>query len=181
MNTVVEHIQARLSNPNCTSETLPEELILNLIRCGASANDHGRLRPWKFLVFRGEGRGLLEQAYSAHDLSEGHQIPSDKALKGPYRAPVVICVVCQPKPGRIPVRDQLMSAAAACQLITLAADDLSLAAFWRTGKYADSHVVKKTLGLDISDEITGFIYLGYPSRTIENPRSLNQIDVKFYD
>jgi len=53
--------------------------------------------------------------------------------------------------------------AAAVQNMLLTAEEMGLAAMWRTGDGAYDPQVKQWLGLAPEDHIVAFVYLGFPS------------------
>ncbi len=128
------------------------------------APDHGRLRPWRFVVVPEEKRerfGELmadclrrEDATASADMLQRER---DKAL----RAPVIVVVAAHINRGH-KIRDveQLVSAAAAAENIMLAANARGFGAMWKTGAPAYDATVKQALGLDTNDDIVGFIYVG---------------------
>ena len=51
--------------PAFLAEPAPEgERLERILAAGASAPDHGRLRPWRFLVIRGEARHRLGEVFA---------------------------------------------------------------------------------------------------------------------
>lgn len=128
------------------------------------APDHGRLRPWQFVVIDQDRRGAFGEVMAESlkrrepDAStDALQRERDKAL----RAPCIVVVAAKVKRGhKIPEVEQIASAAAAAQTIILAAPALGYGAVWKTGAPAYDAGVKTALGLDATDEIVGFLYLG---------------------
>jgi nitroreductase len=128
------------------------------------APDHGRLRPWHFVVI-GEGQraafgALMAEALRRRDPSASDaecQRERDKA----FRAPVIVAVAAKVQKGhKIPEIEQIASASAAAQTIMLAAPALGYGAVWKTGAPAYDPTVKTALGLSEDDDIIGFLYIG---------------------
>lgn len=144
----------------------PDEAALaRILEAGAAAPDHGMLRPWRFLVVRGEGRAALGELFAAAARRAAPGISAaevEKQRAGPARAPVVVVVAArvQPAHAKIPPLEQVASAAAAAQNMLLAAHALGFAAKWSSGKPARDAGVKAGLGLAAEDEILGFLLLG---------------------
>jgi nitroreductase len=135
-----------------------------LLECASRAPDHGRLRPWRFIVIRGAARERLgelmadqlrrkQPAASAEALQRERQ----KALRAPLI--IVVAAVCNAT-ARIPPIEQILAAGAAAQNMMLAAPALGFGAMWKTGDPAYDDTVKVTLGLEAGDAIVGFLYLG---------------------
>lgn len=177
------HIESRRSSPALCDPGPCESEVRALLNAAMCANDHGKLRPWEFRVYSGPSREVLSVAYAAHELSTGDGDNDVKrAIKLPMRAPTIVCVSTLFKEGKIPLRDQELSAAACCQLMTLSAHTLGYGSIWRTGKYAQSDIVKRHLGIRESDRIIGFIYIGTSVHKKERAAERdNQDRVFFYD
>jgi nitroreductase len=147
------------------TEPAPDQGALELILASAArAPDHGRLRPWRFVIVRAAARErfgalLAEHVRATHPgtPAESLQRERQKAL----RAPMIIVVAAHYTPGvKIPPVEQLLAAGAAAHAMMLAADALGFGAMWKTGGPAYDPTVKRALGLDAEDAIVGFMYLG---------------------
>jgi len=141
----------------------PEHVAIAL-QAAVRAPDHGRLRPWRFMLIQGDQRMKFGDLLAASakrripGLSDGDlQRERGKAL----RAPLVILVACRIVPGtKVPAIEQLMAAGAAAQNILLALHAQGYVAAWKTGEAAYDTEVKRSLGLAADDHIVGFIYAG---------------------
>ena len=129
------------------------------------APDHGRLRPWRFVLVRGDARARLGEALAAH-LKRTHPQMGEESLQRErqkaFRAPLVVVVAarCNPAMRKVPVIEQTLSAGAAAHAMMLAAFALGFNAMWKTGDAAYDADVKVALGLEASDAIAGFLYFG---------------------
>jgi nitroreductase len=138
--------------------------IEQILAAGLRAADHGRLRPWRFLVVRGEARHrfgeLLADGLKSRNPEAGAELLEAERNKA-LRAPVIVIVmaVVQDHPS-IPAIEQIVSAGAAAQNMLVAAHALGLGGFWRTGAAAYDPVFKKALGASEKDVIVGVLYLG---------------------
>jgi nitroreductase len=143
----------------------PDEAALDLILASAAAApDHGRLRPWRFIVIQGEALGRFGDLLADY-LRRTHPGSSEETLQRErqkaFRAPMILVVAATSTPGiKIPVVEQLLSAGAAAQNVMLAAHALGFNSMWKTGGPAYDEQVKAALGLAAKDEIVGFMYLG---------------------
>ena len=147
------------------TEPAPDDGALELLlECAARAPDHGRLRPWRFIVIRGAARERLG-ALMAEQLRRKQPSASDEALQRErqkaLRAPLIIVVaaVCIAT-AKVPAIEQVLAAGAAAQNMMLAAMALGFGAMWKTGDAAYDETVKVALGLEARDAIVGFLYLG---------------------
>lgn len=155
----------RLTEPAPTDDELTA-----MLRAAAAAPDHGELRPWRFVVLRGEGKeafgSVLAEAYLRRvHATGGEPVPAKLAKERTKlgRAPVVV-VVCavHVHDDKIPWADQVGSANAAAQNLLLAATALGFGSMWRTGDPVFDPHVKRALGLTEHDAAVGFVYLGTP-------------------
>jgi nitroreductase len=146
-------------------DTAPtKEHLATVLQAAVRAPDHGRLRPWRFMLIEGDQRRQFGEMLAASarrrvpGLSEGDlQRERDKAL----RAPLIIVVACRIVPGtKVPAIEQILAAGAAAQNILLALHSLGYVAAWKTGEAAYDTEVKKALGFAADDHLVGFIYTG---------------------
>ncbi len=151
------------------TEPAPDEGALELILASAvRAPDHGRLRPWHFVLIRGGARTRLGAALAAElQRSQPHASAEtvERERQKAFRAPLIIVVAARCNAAaQVPVIEQLLSAGAAAHAMMLAAVALGFNAMWKTGAAAYSAQVKTALGLDESDAIVGFLYFGTEAR-----------------
>lgn len=146
-------------------EPAPDEGALELIFAAAvRAPDHGRLRPWRFIVVRGSARERFGELLAAH-LSRTHAEVSEESLQRErqkaYRAPLIVVVAAHFQHlAKVPDIEQVLSAGAAAHAMMLAARALGFGAMWKTGGPAYDPAVKAALGLESGDAIAGFMYFG---------------------
>ena len=146
----------------------PDQLA-DLLKCAARVPDHGKLFPWRFLLFEGEARAragdILAEATQADGMHE-RQVEEERGRF--LRAPLVIGVISNAREMiKIPVWEQELSAGAVCQNILIAAAAMGFGANWLTEWYAFHPMVKERLGLKVGERVAGFIYIGHPSAPLE--------------
>lgn len=158
-----------------------------LLTVASRVPDHGKLTPWRFIVFEGEARLAAGEAIAAAfaakypDAKPEHVDAERQRLA---RAPLVIAVVSRAAPhGKIPEWEQVLSAGAAAMNLVLAAHALGYAANWLTEWYAYDRAVLDALGLAPHERIAGFIHIGRaPGPAEDRPRPpLNEIATRFAD
>jgi nitroreductase len=138
-----------------------------ILRAASRAPDHGRMRPWRFLLIRGEARERFGEVL-ALSLRRADPSATDALLererRKPLRAPAILVVAVTPqsRPG-VPEIEQILAGGAAAQNVLLAAHAQGLGAMWRTGERAYDDDVKQALGLPAAAAIIGFIYVGTPA------------------
>ena len=135
-----------------------------ILQAAVRAPDHGRLRPWRFMLIQGEQRAKFGDILAASAMRRNPKLSAgdlqrerDKAR----RAPLIIVVACRAVTGtKVPIIEQILAAGAAAQNILLGLHNFGYAAAWKTGDAAYDPEVKKALGLQADDHIVGFIYAG---------------------
>jgi nitroreductase len=165
--TTIDTILARRSvSPRLVRDPGPDDGELRtILSAGARAADHGKMRPWRFIIVRGDARVRLGEVFAACRRQRdpaANEAEIDKERAKPLRAPLMVVVAAHVVAGHPTVRtvDPVHAAAAAAQYILLACFDLGFGAMWLTGSNAHDPNVKRALGLLVSDEIVGFLYVG---------------------
>lgn len=156
------------ASPVSLAEPGPDQAALEaMLAAGARAPDHGRMRPWRFIVVRGDGRAALGDVLAKAMRSREPQASEAAIAKErdkPLRAPLIVVVAAHVRDNpKVPDVEQVVAAGAAAQNILVAAHALGFGGFWRTGKPAYDDGVKAALGLAPRDVLVGFLYLGTPA------------------
>lgn len=146
--------------------------IETLLTIASRVPDHGKLAPWRFIVFEGDARAAagdkIAEAFKANrpDATDD-QIAFERARL--TRAPLVIAVVSRAAPhAKIPEWEQLMSAGASAMLLVTAAHAMGYAASWLTEWYAYDRAALDRLGLAPHERVAGFVYIGKAAKTPED-------------
>ena len=146
--------------------------IDTLLSIASRVPDHGKLTPWRFIVFEGEARHAIGEKIAAifqadHPEATADQIAFERRRLA--RAPLVIGVVSRAAPHvKIPEWEQVLSAGAAAMSLVFAAYALGFAANWITEWYAYDRRVLDALGLQPNERIAGFVHIGKPARPPED-------------
>ena len=140
-----------------------------ILQAGARAPDHGKLFPWRFIVFEGKGRDRAGDILAGVMQAEGERAKQIEEERGRFlRAPLVIGVISSARElHKIPVWEQELSAGAVCQNILIAATALGFVGNWLTEWYAFHPAVKQQLGLKPGERVAGFIYIGTAKDELE--------------
>jgi nitroreductase len=172
---LLEGIHSRISALKLAEPGPTRTDIEKIIEAGTRAPDHGRLRPWRFVVLEGDARKKLGDAMAELLRQKMPDAPESQlaaqAAK-PLRAPTIIAVAAKVSKGKIPEIEQIAAVAAALQNMFLAAHALGYGVMWKTGAAAYSPSVKEMLGLAVEDHIVGFLYLGAnaaPGPVVQTP------------
>jgi nitroreductase len=145
----------------------PGDADLQIIfEAAVRAPDHGKLRPWRFFVVRGDARRKLSDLFVAGVRRRepgATEAQIEKEREKPLRAPVTIAVVAKIVAGhKIPEIEQALSAGAAAMNILNAVHALGFAAKWVTGANCYDPEFKREFGLAGTDQLIGFIHIGTP-------------------
>lgn len=149
---------------NMTGPGPGKSQVKELLEIAARVPDHGKLAPWRFIVFEAEARADFGERL-AEIYAKNTPNPTPDALLAErnrfLRAPVVIGVVASPQAHpKIPDWEQFLSAGAACQNLLAAAQSMGFAAQWLTEWIAYDADVARLLSMTEREKIAGFIYVG---------------------
>ena len=181
---VLEGLLNRASAPRLIEPAPSKEDLETIFRAAANAPDHGKLRPWRFIVVGSDARDrfgeLMVETLKRREPStapEWLQREKDKAM----RAPTIVVVAAKVTAGgKIPEIEQILAVAASAENMILAAHALGYGTMWKTGAPAYDGDFKKALGLEATDHIVGFIYLGTNATGRTLPRDIKLDGVVSY-
>lgn len=174
---VLEFLSSRRSHPSVTmTEPGPQdEELQEMLRIAARVPDHGKLAPWRFILYRGPQREAIGQRLL--EIARGDGLLASEAQEAQElsrftRAPVVVGVVSKaavhPK---IPVWEQELSVGAACMNLVTAASASGYAAQWLSEWYCFHEAAAAFLGLSSGERFAGFVHIGTPTQApFERPR-----------
>ncbi|NNF80808.1 MAG: nitroreductase [Rhizobiales bacterium] len=139
------------------------EQIQELLEIAARVPDHGKLAPWRFILFEGAARSefgaALAERYQELNPNTGDDLIAFEAGRF-VRAPLVIGVVSKVTANiKIPEWEQQLSAGAVCQNLLIAATAMGFAAQWLTEWYAFDDKIAQVLGLGTDERMAGFVYV----------------------
>jgi len=143
--------------------------LRTILTAAARMPDHGKLFPWRFILFEDEARARFGEVL-AECLPAEEATPERLAMERArfLRAPVIVGVVSRVREGiPIPVWEQELSAGAVCQTMLIAATALGFVANWLTEWPAYNAKVAQRLGLRDGERVAGFVYIGKPAQPLE--------------
>jgi nitroreductase len=159
--------------------------IETILTIGARVPDHGKLTPWRFILFEGDARVRAGEIIAKVFAGKNPQASSAEIEIEKKRltdAPLVIGVVSFTKPHpKVPPWEQELSAGASAMNIVTAATALGYGACWLTGWFAFDRDVLNGFGLKADEKLAGLIHIGTASKPSEDrPRpSLSEIVTRF--
>lgn len=138
--------------------------VEEMLTLASRVPDHGKLAPWRFIVYRGEERARISAELKTMALAKKPDL-SEEMIKVEEtrlsRAPVVVAVVSKAAPHfKIPEWEQQMSAGAVCLNLLMAANALGYASNWLTEWYAFDEAAYPLLGVESGERVAGFIHIG---------------------
>ena len=183
---LLELLRERRSRAALTAPAPGPDELRDLLAAAGSAPDHGRLRPWRFVVVTGSGLASLGDAFAAAHAERDPAATAEDVERSrakPLRAPMIVVVVAAPREHpKVPLWEQRAAAACAAHGLLIAAHASGFGAMWRTGWFGEAGKVRAHLGVHDGDpgpaeDVTGWIYLGTPAGPAPAPRPEVEPDV----
>jgi nitroreductase len=146
--------------------------IETLLTIASRVPDHGKLAPWRFILFEGAARDRAGRIALALKLADDPAL--DEAGRAAERqrfshAPLVVAVVSRAAPHvKIPEWEQTLSAGAACMNLTIAANALGYVTGWVSEWCAYDRRFGAAIGLAEHERVAGFIHVGRPTIVMED-------------
>jgi nitroreductase len=156
-----------LAEPGPTPEQLDQ-----ILRIAVRVPDHGKLQPWRFILFEGEARARFGDKLAQRWLELHPEQSADSAdfwRKFFMRAPAVLALISRAAPHpKIPEWEQQLSAGAVGMSILLAATALGVGAQWNTDWPAYDEVIASVMKLEPHERVAGFFYFGTSTLPLED-------------
>ena len=156
-----------MTGPGPSDAELGEMLTL-----AVRAPDHGKLTPWRFISFSGEGRAQIGTKFADrwHVLHPAHGPEATAFQAGLFlRAPLVVAVVSKAAEHiKIPLWEQQLSAAAVCFNLVLAAQAHGYDAQWQSDWVVYDEGARAAMGLTPAERIAGLVYIGTSAVPLED-------------
>jgi len=139
--------------------------IMAALDAAVAVPEHGAIRPWRFLLLRGDGQQRLSDVFVEDLLRKNPNADEAEVAKrrdAPLRSPLLIVVAAEITENhpKVPPVEQVVSAGLAAYVVQASFSDMGYGAVWVTGQPAYSEHVKAALGLAPKDAIAGFIHVG---------------------
>ncbi|MCZ7854837.1 nitroreductase family protein [Agrobacterium salinitolerans] len=174
---LLDYLKVRRSTPALQlAEPGPSKTeIEEILRLAVRVPDHGKLAPWRFVVYRGEERVRMGETALRIALEKNPELDlqQQEAERTRFtRAPIVIAVISTAKPHfKIPEWEQVMSAGAVCLNLIFAANASGFAANWLTEWLAFDSAFLTEIEVGAEEKVAGFIHIGSTTfPPVERPR-----------
>ena len=147
----------------------PNAEELNFIfSAAAQAPDHGRIRPWRFMVVQQDQREALGQAFvSALKARDANASPVEQqaAYEKAFRAPCLLLAVVSHAPTEppVPVQERLISLGCAIQNMLLMAQALSFGSGITSGQAMNDPSIRELFQLRADEESICYVAFGQVS------------------
>jgi len=161
-----------------TTQEVPVEVIKQILESANYAPTHKMTEPWRFIVFRKEGKTALGQELARlyKETTPAHQFLQKKYDSIEDKAAQASCIVtlnAELHPDKIPEWEEIAALACAVQNMALTAEALNVGAYWSSpGMLAD---LKVYLNLGEQEKCFGLFYMGYHN---EEPREARRTPIE---
>ncbi|MDQ2634896.1 MAG: nitroreductase [Pseudomonadota bacterium] len=174
---IIDYLLTRSSAPipELKAPAPDDEQIRTILTAASRVPDHGRLAPWRFILYRGEAREKIgEKLLELAERLEG-PLPENRRsqeLTRFSRAPLVIGVISSPKENpKIPQWEMFLSGGLAAMNLMIAANALGFGTNMISNWYSDNEEGRALLGLAPHERVVGFVHIGtHEGPGFERPR-----------
>ena len=176
---VLHALATRRSISKVDSETPSDSDLREIIRIISSVADHKALKPWRFVIIRGDDRLRLGAAL---DEAAGVTRAPGEVNTKLLRAELLLALVASPTPHpKVPEWEQHATAAGAGHLLELALWQAGWGVMWRSGTLTNAPAVRRLHRLNDSELLMGCFYIGavperYRARLMTSTRPLPDPD-----
>jgi nitroreductase len=149
--------------------------VETLIRIASRVPDHGKLTPWRFILYRGDARARagIELAALYHAKNPDAAEPRIELERTRFtRVPLTVGILSRAAPHvKIPEWEQVLSAGASAMNLVLAAHALGFAAQWLTEWCCYDADAAHILGAKEGERFVGLVAIGTPTiAPVDRPR-----------
>lgn len=168
---VMNFLLNRRSRParTLTAPAPTRDELTPILTAAARVPDHGKLEPWRFIVFTGDA--LKRLAKAADSVGDQLGLEEDRKAKGVAAftdAQMIVAVISVPRSTqKIPQLEQWLSGGAACVSLVNAALASGWGACWLTGWAIEEEAFCDALGLNDGEWVIGLVHIG--TETTEPP------------
>lgn len=173
----IDLLLTRQSTPLLIAPAPNKDNLNTILTAGMRVPDHAGLTPFHFNVVENEGLKKLSHIFvDAVKSPNIEQAKLDKTAKMPFRAPLIIIISTKyQEHEKVPKNEQLITAGCSVHAMQMICVALGFGAMWRTGALSYDDSVKQALGIELDNDIVGFLYIGTKAK------DLPQKPTKFFD
>ncbi|HEX4440683.1 MAG TPA: nitroreductase family protein [Thermoanaerobaculia bacterium] len=146
--TLAELAAARRTHKTFGPEPVPRETLLELLATARFAPTHHLNQPWRFRVLGPETLEALKRA------------AGEKEAKKLERAPTLVLATAALTGDLATDEEDVCAAAAAIQLVLLAATERGIATYWRTPHILRTKAGREAVGIPAGERFLGLLHFG---------------------
>lgn len=150
--TLAELARARRTHKAFGPEPVDRETLLELLSVAAYAPTHHLTQPWRFHVVGPESLAALKRT------------AGEKEAAKLDRAPTLVVAAARVSGDLVQDEEDVCAAAAAIQLVLLAATERGIATYWRSPAVLRTRKGRETLGIPAGERVLGLLHFGTPER-----------------
>lgn len=155
-------------------DAVPTDVIERVLVAADWAPSHGDTEPWRFVVYTGEGRKALGEAFAEayrqdaeanNDFKpEVFQAQKERALASPVWISIGVSPALRADGSlKMTIEEEVMAVSCAAQNLHLVAAAQGLAGMWLSKSVFRHPHVATAVGLPAHGFLLGFFILGYPA------------------
>lgn len=170
----LEVLLSRASTDHLNAPAPDKEQIGRILSAGLRAPDHGKIRPWRYIVIKGKHRAEFAEQVVRAMLSADPEVPEKKIAKRRQRfseMPMTIALVMALDPqSKIPVQEQELSVGAGAMNVLNALHAEGFGGFWVSSDFAEEPCFREALGLGDAQRLAGFLFVGTPDKPVHGSK-----------
>ncbi|WP_341836920.1 nitroreductase [Chitinophaga pollutisoli] len=152
-------------------KVIPDAIIWQILENANRAPNHKQTEPWRFCVFSGEGLkhfGQLQaDIYREFAADSYQQDRYKKLIEYPLMSSHVISIgMKRSAVDKLPEIEEVEAVACAVQNMFLTVTAYGLGCYWTTAGITYFEEAKSHFGLERTDKLLGFLYIGYVEKPV---------------
>ncbi|SUT85539.1 nitroreductase [Actinobacillus ureae] len=162
---ILDLLHRRRSNKKFGEIAPSAEQVENMIKAALRAPDHGKMKPYHFVVIEKSGMPKLRECLAAtaveFNMDEKNVAKVDKLSN---QAPMVIGIVAKidHESPKVPAWEQIVTAGCATYAMQLAANAQGFETVWISKKWVEGSLLRETFGCRAGDKVIGLLLVGSP-------------------
>lgn len=160
--TIAKIIKERRTIRTFKDDPVSDELLLELLNVAIWAPNHENRQPWRFLLYKGEGRAALGDAMLQTYTGEDRERYGKRKLEYFLEVPAHLVVVLKEDTRQKQWDEDYAAACALIQNFQLAAWEQGVGVVWKTNRYNYETNFREAIGIQPGEKIVGILHIGYP-------------------
>lgn len=155
-------IKERRSIRKFKLDEVSNELLEELLEIASYAPNHKLTQPWRFIVYKDEGRKVLANIMT-ETVAKGPKKKSPEEVRARFESvPVHVLVVINEEANYFAREEDYAATCALIQNFQLAAWERGLGVLWKTDAFVASPTFRKGVGAKPGEKIAALLQVGYP-------------------